>query len=609
MSSMENNPLMYSRVVIAYDATKDRNEKEIKTILGKVKEHGHILQEGDTLTFLGILHRVPHPMGYQMQASPISFIGTKVGPVKEEVSKKVDMHVNMLIQSAKEFENLKVDIEVKITAGTPIKTVVLQEVTSYNASWVILDRHLRKDLRFYLRQIPSKVALIQDDLSVEVLKHYLSPDIDTVEHTVAFSISKPVPLTATQDNKNPEQSVMDCKSFSGSISSTESSDMLKCNVALSTFRPWEHRSLFDQGSASNQEKAGWNTKGENKYSAISNISHKQHKSSSSKQSSDAPVLCNDCGMKTVLSIKDFMRFSFSEIQLATNDFSRENLLGEGGFGLVYKGQLKDGQLIAAKVRKEVSAQGFTEFHSEVFVLSFARHKNIVMLLGYCCKENVNILVYEYICHKSLEWHLFHKTANVLEWRQRHAIAIGTAKGLRYLHEECRGSPIIHRDLRPSNILLTHDLVPMLCDFGLAKWKTNDDPIQTRILGTFGYLAPEYVETGIVSAMTDVYSFGIILIQLISGRKVLDSNGEDQQPSLRQWAEPLIERLALHELIDPRVRDSYDPFESYHMARTAYLCVQSDPEARPSMGVVVHLLEGDNDQYQSLVEQFVPHLSK
>ena len=123
-------------------------------------------------------------------------------------------------------------------------------------------------------------------------------------------------------------------------------------------------------------------------------------------SSERPVLCIGCGLKSVLYIKESMKFPFSEIQAATSDFSNENLLGEGGFGHVYKGQLKDGQAIAAKVRKEASTQGYTEFFSEVQVLSFARHRNIVMLLGYCCKESYNILVYEYICNNSLEWHLF-----------------------------------------------------------------------------------------------------------------------------------------------------------------------------------------------------------
>lgn len=142
--------------------------------------------------------------------------------------------------------------------------------------------------------------------------------------------------------------------------------------------------------------------------ASSPIIQKQKKNSTRNRYSDAPLLCAGCGIKTELYIKESMRFSYSEIQLATDDFSKENLLGEGGYGHVYKGELDDGQLIAAKIRKETSTQGFQEFSSEVYVLSFARHKNIVMLLGYCCKENINILVYEYICNKSLEWHLFGK---------------------------------------------------------------------------------------------------------------------------------------------------------------------------------------------------------
>ncbi|PSS17499.1 Proline-rich receptor-like protein kinase [Actinidia chinensis var. chinensis] len=612
--AMEMNRLMPGRVVIAFDATRDRGERELKLTIDNVLSQVEILHGGDTLTLLGVLHRVLHPMGYHMQASAVSFTGTNIGAMKDEVAKKVDMYVNMLLQSANECESKKVDIEVKMTAGTPIKNVVLQEVTTYNATWLILDRYLTRDLRFYLKQIPSRVAVIEDNMSVKIMRCHPITNADNVEFKLAFSMSKPVPILTAQDNETVNQSVVTCESCPDASMDSLESDMLKNNLASSLHRSREHSfSSSYLGSSSKQDKpamsTGRNIKEENKFPSAPPTINKQRKNPIRQQSSDAPVLCNTCGRRTELYMKDSMRFSFSEIQLATEDFSTANLLGEGGYGLVYKGELKDRQLIAAKVRKEESTQGFSEFHSEVHVLSFARHKNIVMLLGYCCKENLNILVYEYICNKSLDWHLFDTTANVLEWHKRHDIAIGTAKGLRYLHEECRGSPIIHRDMRPSNILLTHDFVPMLGDFGLAKWKTNSDPIYTRILGTFGYLAPEYAENGIVSVRTDVYSFGIVLIQLISGRKVVDLEREDQQQSLRQWAEPLIESLALHKLADPRLEESYDTYELYHMARAAYLCVQSNPDLRPSMGEVVRLLEGENFHFYNLAEQFIPHFTE
>ncbi|KAK2659372.1 hypothetical protein Ddye_005905 [Dipteronia dyeriana] len=588
---MENRP-SGSHVVIAYDATKERGEHELKRTVSSVRLRGDILRAGDTLLVLGVLHRLVHPMGYHSKPCPEAF-GTSVRAMEEEVSMKADVFAHKLIQSAQECENEKVSIEVKITAGTPIKKVILQEVLACKATWVILDRHVRRDLKFYLKQIPSKVALIQDSLAVEVLRSYTTNEADVIEHKSFYSLSKPVSQSIFQgsDQSIDHQSETSFGSYPLSNTTLESSDLM----SSSTHRSHDHYFSLDFGSSSKQEKS---------------VQQKQHKRNVFRQkSSEVPILCIACGLRTELYIRDPMKFSFSEIQHATNDFSKENLLGEGGYGHVYKGELIDGQMIAAKVRKEASTQGFSEFHSEMYVLSFARHKNIVMLLGYCCKENLNILVYEYICNKSLYWHLFENKSTFLEWHQRHAIAIGTAKGLRFLHEECRGGPIIHRDMRPSNILLTHDFVPMLGDFGLARWKAGDDQVMTRILGTLGYLAPEYAENGIVSVRTDVYSFGIVLLQLISGRKVVQYSQTEEQQSLRQWAEPLIESLALHELIDPRIGDSYDTYELYLMAKTSFLCIQRNPEMRPSMGVVVRLLEGENDRFHHLGEQFVPNHTK
>ncbi|XP_022765893.1 cold-responsive protein kinase 1-like [Durio zibethinus] len=542
-----NTPPSPSHVVIAIDATKDRNEREFRVTINNIRVRGDILRGGDTLLVLGVLHRVTHPLGYQSKPCP-EFFGTSIRAMEEEISKKVDAYVNMLQSSADDCEDQGVTIDVKITAGIPIRNVILQEVLTSKAAWVVLDRHLRRDLKFYVKQIPCKVALVQDSLNVDIMRNQTISATDDVEHKEFYSMSRPVPLSNLHIRENKQRTAL-------------------------------------------------------------NVVQKQQRSALHNKYSGAPLLCAACGIRTELYIQDSVAFTCSEIQQATDDFAKGNLLGEGGYGLVYKGKLKDGQLIAAKVWKQESTQGFAEFSSEVSVLSFARHKNIVMLLGYCCKENLNILVYEYICNKSLYWHLFDNAENVLDWHQRRAIAIGTAKGLRYLHEECRGGPIIHRDMRPSNILLTHDLVPMLGDFGLARWKINDDTLQTKILGTLGYLAPEYAENGFVSVRTDVYAFGIILLQLISGRKVIDLKSKGKHLSLRQWAEPLIEKLALHELIDPRIRDTYDTYQLYLMAKTAYLCVQESPEMRPSMGEVLRLLEGENNQFHHLKEKFVPRYTK
>ncbi|MFQ6628561.1 hypothetical protein Gotur_006895 [Gossypium turneri] len=630
---MEGNttPHTPSYVVIAFDATKDHNEREFRTIINHIRVRGDILRGGDTLLMLGVLHRVTHPskhsylssyrpinddfdvcvlsiliytlsdkaivmayrfllnllVGYQSKPCPESF-GTSLRAMEEELSNKVDSYVNLLHQSAEEeCEEQGVSIEVKITAGVPIKNVVLQEVVASKPAWVVLDRHLRRDLKLYLKQIPCKVALVQDSLNVDVLRNHTISEPDIGDQKVYMSKHKSVPPSNFHFTENIDPSETSSRRYSLSTSYLESSksDLF---TPSSTLKSEEHNFLSDFGPSSKLEISDTYTKGGSMLFDTPNIIQKQQRYGFRNKSTGSPLLCVACGLRTELYIEYSKAFTYTEIQQATEDFSKKNLLGEGGYGHVYKGKLKDGQLIAAKVRKQESTQGFAEFNSEVSVLSFARHKNIVMLLGYCCKENLNILVYEYICYKSLYWHLFENTENVLDWHQRRAIAIGTAKGLRFLHEECRGGPIIHRDMRPGNILLTHDLVPMLGDFGLARWKINDETLQTKVLGTLGYLAPEYAENGFVSVRTDVYAFGIVLLQLISGRKVIDYKSEGQQVSLRQWAEPLIEKLALHELIDPRIEESYDTYQLYLMAKTAYLCVQMNPEMRPSMAEVMTL---------------------
>lgn len=446
-------------VIVAYDATREHNECELQLTVKGIRMRGDMLNGGDTLVVLGVLHAVSNPMGYQTKACPDSFAGTSYRALGEETSRKIDLYESMLLQSAEQCNAVGVSMVVKITAGTPTKSVILQEVVSSKATWVILDRHLRKDLKFYMKHMPCKVALIQESLSVEVMKPFLTNASrkEVLEPKSFYSDWRTVqPKPNMQETEHNEQAVI---SYASS-SSLDSSDIFKSNMlSASSFQSMDHKNLAYDESLS--KKAGKHSKGDNRNLLGPHALQRQHDSLFQYDSLEKPILCAVCGLRSILYIKESMRFQFLEIQVATSDFSEENLLGEGAFGHVYKGQLKDGQNIAAKVRKEASTQGYSEFFSEVHVLSFARHRNIVMLLGYCCKENYNILVYEFICNKSLDWHLFSQSAHPLEWHKRNAIAIGIAKGLRFLHEECRGGPIIHRDLRPSNILLTHDFVPMV----------------------------------------------------------------------------------------------------------------------------------------------------
>ncbi|KAL8030834.1 hypothetical protein ABFX02_14G312100 [Erythranthe guttata] len=571
-SSRITSPPTPGRIVIAYDASRKHNMQDFKDIIADVLTREDMVKETDTVTVFGVLDKVLHPLGFRIEIGHGSFIRAHERAFKEEVSRKVDANVDMLKHNAEECEGSGIDIKVKIVVGAPMKNIVVQEIMESNTTWAILDRKLSKESRFYLKHIPCKVAIIRDNLSLEVLRSFrIEKSTGTAKHKVYYSLSKPVLVPSAQDDESDNQSL---------ISLSLSSLMSPC-ISSSNFI----------SSSASQDKFCSNPQQE-----LSGISAEVDKFR--QIDSDTPVLVLADVIKLGL---DSSGCSYSDILIATDNFSSDNLLGEGGYGVVYKGKLKDGQFIAVKLHKEENTQGVAELHSEVYRRSFARHTNIVTLLGYCCKENLKILIYEYVCNKSLEWHLFDNTEKVLDWNQRNAVAIGTAKGLRFLHEECRGSPIVHQDIRPSNILLTGDFVPLLGDYGLAKWKTNKCDEPRRTPGNLGYLAPECAENGIYSVKTDVYAFGIVLLELISGRKTR----ENHQQSIRLWALPLIQTLSFDELVDSRLEGSYSTYEVYNIARAAYLCVQIKPKMRPSMGEVLCLLEGSNGHLRHVKSSLYP----
>ncbi|CAL1354289.1 unnamed protein product [Linum trigynum] len=286
-------------------------------------------------------------------------------------------------------------------------------------------------------------------------------------------------------------------------------------------------------------------------------------------------------------------FSFRELTVATQNFTLENLIGEGGFGRVYKGQLEDKD-VAVKQLDRNGFQGNREFLVEVLMLSLLHHSNLVNLVGYCADGDQRILVYEYLANGSLEDHLLDLPEGKapLDWNTRMKVAAGAAKGLEYLHETA-DPPVIYRDFKASNILLDAEFNPKLSDFGLAKLGPTGDKthVSTRVMGTYGYCAPEYALTGQLTSKSDVYSFGVVFLEIITGRRVIDNSRPTEEQNLVTWASPLLkDRKKFDLLADPLLEGNY-PQKGLHQAlAVAAMCLQEEAATRPLMSDVVTALE-------------------
>ncbi|OVA09397.1 Protein kinase domain [Macleaya cordata] len=296
-------------------------------------------------------------------------------------------------------------------------------------------------------------------------------------------------------------------------------------------------------------------------------------------------------------------FSYEELMEITNGFSKQNVLGEGGFGCVYKGWLPDGRVVAVKQLKAGSGQGEREFRAEVEIISRVHHRHLVSLVGYCIAEHHRLLAYEFVPNNNLEHHLHGRGMPVMEWSKRVKIALGAARGLAYLHEDCNPK-IIHRDIKSANILLDDAFEAKVADFGLAKL-TNDthSHVSTRVMGTIGYMAPEYALSGKLTDRSDVYSFGVVLLELVTGRKPIDQNQPLGDESLVEWARPLlIHALDTGDstaLIDPRLERRYVESEMLRMIEAVAACVRHSAPKRPRMVQIVRALDSQSDMMSDL----------
>ncbi|XAR70577.1 Non-specific serine/threonine protein kinase [Bertholletia excelsa] len=316
-------------------------------------------------------------------------------------------------------------------------------------------------------------------------------------------------------------------------------------------------------------------------------------------------------------------FSYLELEAATNGFNRLLKIGEGGFGSVYKGTIKGRQgestVVAIKKLNEHGWQGHKQWLAEVQFLGVVCHPNLVKLLGYCSFDGERgiqrLLVYEYMSNRSLEDHLFKRTSEVLPWKTRLEIILGAAEGLAYLHEGMEAQ-VIFRDFKSSNVLLDVDFKPKLSDFGLAREGPTGDRthVSTAVVGTYGYAAPEYVDTGHLTIKSDVYSFGVVLYEILTGRRTIERSRPTVEQKLLEWVKQFpADSRKFFMIMDPRLRNQYSLNAARKIAKLADSCLHKNPKERPTMTQVVEALkqamEESDAEISSLKRSSEPSSSK
>nr|XP_027187003.1 probable serine/threonine-protein kinase PBL6 [Cicer arietinum] len=571
------------KVVVIQDASRDVGLKAIEKALKKLS-----VKAGDQLIIVAILNWFSSPMGYMVSVDSTYFVSSNKKIIEENYTKrKNDYHMNRYINKLSDYCQMnEIEFQLEVLVG-PASQVISEAARKFQPTSLILDRQIHRNMKNFMDRIPCGMYRITSDNSIEKLKDPKSAATKFAEKQENISYSEMIPGSSDDGvslHMSKSSSNVDLSASTG-VSSPWSTDASSSVIGSSQYVLQKYQvgeffpnieqekqgSLFD--ISENQETS--RTELNQKAILIDNEAYHLVEDDFTN-----PV-CSVCNNRR-LKIGSKRDFSYIELYTATQGFSAKNFLSEGGFGSVYKGQL-NGMTIAVKQHKSASFQGEKEFKSEVNVLRKARHENVVMLIGSCSEGNNRLLVYEYVCNGSLDQHLSEHSRSPLTWEDRIKVAIGAARGLLYLHK----NNIVHRDVRPNNILVTHDHQPLIGDFGLARTHNKDLTHSTEVVGTWGYLAPEYAEYGKVSSRTDVYSFGVVLLQLITGMRTTDKRLGGR--SLVGWARPLLRERNYPDLIDERIIDTHDYHQLFWMVRLAEKCLSRDPKKRLSMVAVVNAL--------------------
>ncbi|XP_004308194.1 PREDICTED: probable receptor-like protein kinase At5g18500 [Fragaria vesca subsp. vesca] len=629
------------KVVVIQDASKDLvSSRTIQSVLLHLSHN-----PGDELTILAVLHQVNNPstlagrlLGYRTKMDSGSVFGTNQKVIEEEIERKTEeyrnkVEITMITQIC---ESVEIKFHMEVLAGPSPKMVAAKAAKRLGATWVILDRQMKKDKQFFMENLTCGISRMKRNNSVEKLRgpkpietgkpvlknRSKSTTMRRIKEHVRYDEMIPgspdeelspkskkiPPNTGEGKEQDGDGRGQPWPNYRKSTSSSND-QLTKSSIENTETLPY-HFQEEEVTTNVGREKAGVSppaagVKARDQEETYTDGSQNESKQHSYKNDWTGEFQADEDFKNATCTFCNNQRpkigwkrdFTYAELQAATDSFSAKNYLSEGGFGSVYKGEL-NGVKIAVKQHKNASFQGEKEFKSEVHVLSKARHENLVMLLGSCSKGRQRLLVYEYVCNGSLDQHLStHPNNKPLSWDKKIKIATGAAKGLKYLHQ----NNIIHRDVRPNNILVTHDYESLLGDFGLARTQHEDPDLSsdtTRVVGTLGYLAPEYAESGKVSTKTDVYAFGVILLQLITGIRPTDKKLGGK--SLVGWARPLLKERNYPDLIDPRNADAHDVHQLYWMVRIAEKCLTRDPHKRLTMDTVAVALDQLNEANQTCI---------
>ncbi|XP_029124766.1 inactive protein kinase SELMODRAFT_444075 isoform X1 [Cajanus cajan] len=610
-------------VVVAVEATKEVPRTALVWALTNVA------QPGDCIKLLGVIPCMCSNSDNRIRSlcrlatdCITSQRTSRLGTVSDQRQVCVNSCSQMVLQLHEFYDPEKIKIRIKIISGS-LCGAVAAEAKRAQSSWVILDKKLKNEKKYCMEELSCSVVIIERSrpnvlrlnlISSRNMKQNAFPRNIKENSKNADTIRGPVvnipAASSLKQGSNMTESIFgqrrgfsfsqkELKNVEEGESNSQSGIILSLSSSSSYFQPWTSNKICVDDEASVSQAEALVQKLDHdvilgvlncKLDVNLNRSVTETISLVPIATTATPPLCSFCQHKAPLFGNPLRWFTFSELQLATDGFSQPNLLAEDEFGSVHRGVLPDEQVVAIK-RYNTGARGDEEFLSEIEVLSCTQHRNVVMLIGFCVEDGRKFLVYEYVCNGSLYSHLHGKNQNVLNWHARQKIALGAARGLRYLHEECRVGCIVHRDVRPSNILLTHDFEALVGNFGLARWHTNREmDVESRVPGTLGYLAPECTQSGQITKEADVFFFGVLLLELVTGRKALDKSRPKGQQCLHEWARPLLERHEIDEIIDPSIRNC-DIDQVHRMLQCSSLCIQQDPHLRPRMSLVLQVLEG------------------